>query len=321
MLGIAAVISIAAFYLTSIRDIDQGIIPAKPGRAQGSSLMRSPGGLTFKLLRTSLIVWIISMFALGAAYGTVLGELDEFIATNEMYQQLILGPFAIEFLEGLTTEETVLAMRAAVAEAGFTIPQLFSAMINLIMGIFTIVPTVLFIKKAKTEETDTRAELILAGSVNKRNYLLGYVIIAFAMAIIIQLAFALGMYMAASSVLYNANDFPLSFAIQAALVYVPAIWIMLSIAVLLIGFKPKLSGLIWLYFAFTFVTLFFGQGFGIFPQWITYLTPYAFVTQLPLTPGESANFIALGIKVIIAATLTTTGLYLYNKRDINVHKA
>jgi ABC-2 type transport system permease protein len=223
MLAITVVVSIIAFRLNYIRDIEQGIIPAKPGRAFGSFLMKTPQGLAVKIFRTTMIVWVATLFALGASYGTVLGGLDEFIATNEMYQQLILGPFAIQFLEGLTTEETVEAMRAAVAAAGFTIPQLFSSMINMIMGIFATVPAVLFVLKAKSEENDIRSELILAAPVKRNRYLAGFVIIAFIMAVVIQLSSGLGMYLAAAATLENAGDFTLAFSLQAALIYVPAV--------------------------------------------------------------------------------------------------
>jgi ABC-2 type transport system permease protein len=319
MLVVAAIISIIAFRLNSKRDIDQGIIPARRGRAHGSFLMNSPHGLAFKLLKTSLIVWIAIMFCLGAAYGTVLGDLDEFIATNEMYQQLILGPFAIEFLEGLTAEETVTAMRTAVAAAGFTIPQLFSSMINLIMGLFITVPAVLFVLKARSEETDTRAELVLAAPVCRSKYLTGYVVIAYVMAVIIQLSTALGMYTAAASALDDVSDFTLSFALQSSLLYVPAIWVKIGVAVLLVGLLPKAAGFIWAYFGYSFFFIFLGQGFGIFPEWMTYLSPYAFVTQLPLAPGESVDFVAMTVSVVIAAALTAAGFIFYNKRDTNTH--
>jgi len=317
MLGIGVAVSGVAFYLTSIRDIDQGMIPARPGRATGSFLTRSPQGLVFKLLMTTIIVWLVGVFILGVSYGTVLGEMDEFIATNEMYQQLILGPFAIEFLEGLTLEETVTAMRAAVSAAGFSTAQLFSAMINLIMGMFVTVPAVMFVLKAKKEEAEVRSEFVLTTPVKRSSYLAGYVIIAFAMGLLIQLMSGLGMYVSATAVLYDIGDFPLAFAMQASLIYVPAIWVKVGLAVLLIGLFPKATGIIWGYFAYSFLFLFFGQSFGIFPQWMTYLSPFAFVTQLPLAYGETINFIALGIKVLIAAGLTVAGFYFYGKRDIN----
>jgi ABC-2 type transport system permease protein len=317
MLGITAAVTALAFKLTAVRDIDQGMIPAKPGRAHGSFLMKSPGGLLLKLTRTSIIVWLVCLFVLGASYGAVLGTLDEFIATNTTYQQLILGPFGITIPEGLPTEEAVAILRETVAFMGFTVPQLFSAMINMIMGIFATVPAALFVLKARNEENDIRAELLLATPVSRKRYLAGFVIIAFLMAAAVQFFSAVGMYSAGAGVMEDPTDFPLGFALQVAMIYVPAIWMKVGVTVFLVGYAPKKAGLIWAYFAYTFFFLFFGQGFGIFPDWVAYLSPYAFVQQLPLAPGDTINFVPLIIKVIIAAGLTAAGFYFYNKRDIN----
>jgi ABC-2 type transport system permease protein len=317
MLGTAAVFVLLAFKLTAIRDIDQGLIPAKPGRAYGSFLTKSSGGLIFKLTRTSIIVWLVSMFILGASYGTVLGTLDEFIASNEMYQQLILGPFGITIPEHLPLDEAVLYLREAVAVFGFTLPQLFSAMINMIMGIFATVPAVLYILKARAEENDARAELVLAASVNRRKYLGGFVITAFVIALLVQAASAVGMFGAGASVMESLDEFPFAFAMQVALVYVPAIWVKVGVAVLLVGLVPKRAGLIWAYFAYTFLFLFFGQGFGLFPEWIAYLSPFAFVQQMPLGAGEAFNWVAPVVMTGLAVGLSWVGLYFYGRRDVN----
>jgi len=320
MLGTTAVLTAIAFKLTSIRDIDQGIIPAKPGRAHGSILTKSAGGFAFKLSRTAIIVWMISLFVLGASYGAVLGTLDEFIASNEMYQQLILGPFGIEIppiTDYFPLESAVLYLREAVAVFGFTLPQLFSAMINMIMGIFATVPAVLFVLKARAEETDTRAELVLAASVNRRKYLGSFALIAFVVALLVQLASSIGMFAVGADSMGSTAEFPLSFALQVGLNYVPAIWVKVGVAVLLVGMFPKATSLIWAYFAYTFVALFLGQGFGIFPDWALWLSPYAFVQQLPLSPGESFNWIVPIVLTVIAMALTAIGLWKYGKRDIN----
>jgi len=317
MLGTTAAVTVLAFKLTSIRDIDQGLIPAKPGRAYASSLLKTPVGLAYKLSRTAIIVWLICLFILGASYGAVLGTLDEFIASNDMYQQLILGPFGITIPEGLPLEEAVAILRETVALAGFTLPQLFSAMINLIMGMFATVPAVLFVLKARSEENDIRAELVLATPVSRYRYFIGYVVIAFVMAALVQAASAIGMYSGGISVMEDPADFPLGFAMQVALIYVPAIWVKVGVAVLLVGAWPKKAGLIWAYFGYTFLFLFLGQGFGIFPEWMMYLSPYAFVQQLPLAPGESLNLLPIIIKIVLAAALTVAGFWFYRKRDIN----
>jgi len=315
LLAISAVVAAVAYRLNHMRDIDQGIIPARPGRADGSILLRTPSGFTFRLLKVSLIIWFLSMFAFAGSYGTVLGEVDEFIANNEMYQQLMLGPAGVEFATeaGLTPEEIVDVLRAAVAAEGFTLPELFASTINNIMAIFALVPVLLIILKVKSEEKDARAELVLATPVCRYKYLAGYAVIAFIFAILIPLAYALGIYLVGQSMMANPEDLTLGFLLQSNLVYVPAGWFMIGLTIFLIGFKPKAVGVIWGYFAFAFLIMFFGR-MEIFPTWTEYFSPFGWI---PLLPIEEVAILPLAILTIVAATLTGIGFYCYRNRDIN----
>jgi ABC-2 type transport system permease protein len=58
----SAVIAAAAYKLNEIRDLGQGLIPARPGRKDASVYLRSPFGLALRLLRNTLIIWIAAMF-------------------------------------------------------------------------------------------------------------------------------------------------------------------------------------------------------------------------------------------------------------------
>lgn len=315
LLAVAIVVAAFAYRLNHMRDIDQGIIPARPGPASGSALLRTPSGFAFRLLKVSLIVWFLSLFAFAGSYGTVLGEVDEFIANNEMYQQLMLGPAGVEFVAeaGLTSEEVVDVLRSAVAAEGFTLPELFASTINNIMAIFALVPVLLIVLKVKSEEKDARAEMVLASSVCRYKYIAGYAMIAFVFAILIPVAYAFGIYAVGSPMMANPEDLTLGFLLQSNLVYVPAVWLMIGLAIFLIGFMPKITGLIWGYFAFTFLLMFFGR-MEIFPSWTEYLSPFGWI---PLLPVEEITFLPLIMLTLIAALLTASGFFFYKNRDIN----
>ena len=313
MLGVAVVVAAIAYRLCLSRDIDQGLIPARAGRADGSVLMGSPFGLSFKLLRTSLIVWFAGMFILAASYATVLEGIDDFIAQNEMYQMLILGPAGIELIEGLSPEQTVAAMRATVGAAGFTMAELFSSMVNSMMGLVSVVPLLMFILKARSEEKDARTELVLAAPVSRNKSLVGYAVIAFVSAVLIQFLLALGMFSVAVSVLPDVSELSLGFLLRANMVFVPALWVMVGVAIFLIGLLPKATGAIWGYFAYSFVIIFFGR-MDIFPSWLGKLTPVGYVPQLPM---DEVNGLTLCILTVIAVCLTVLGFVFYNRRDVN----
>jgi ABC-2 type transport system permease protein len=312
----AGVFSALAFKVNSIRDIDQGIIPSRAGRAHGSFLMKSPFGLAFKLSRNALLAWIVAMLLLAASYGSILGGIDEFIANSELYQNLLLAPIGLGLDEGLEIEEAVAMLHEIVREAGFSLPQLFSGMITNIMGIFVTVPVVLFVLKTKNEEREGRSEAILATPVCRNKLLASFAVIAFTSAIVIQIAQAIGMYAVAIASLDDPSELGLGFLIQANLMYVPAIWVMLGLVIFLLGLAPKFTGIIFALFGFSFFNMLFGR-LGMFPAFTRWLSPFEFVPVLPIAPHESLNIIPLVVLVAIAAVLTIAGFVFYNKRDIN----
>jgi ABC-2 type transport system permease protein len=96
------------------------------------------------------------------------------------------------------------------------------------------------------------------------------------------------------------------------LAYYPAMLVMIGVAVLLIGFLPKLTSLIWLYVVYSFVVLYLGGLFQL-PDWTLKFSPFGYVPQLPV---EDMDWTAIIILSIIAVFLIIVGFIGYNKRDI-----
>ena len=46
----------------------------------------------------------------------------------------------------------------------------------------------------------------------------------------------------------DAGELPLGFLIESAMVYLPALWVMIGLAIALNGLFPHRSGLIWAYY-------------------------------------------------------------------------
>jgi len=315
VLGIGVVFAAFAYWVCSFRDIDQGVIPARRGRAKGGQLMRSTLGLNFRLLRLSIIVWVIMMFSFGASYSMVLEDIENFVANNDMYQQLMLAPVPglLEQLEGAPTEEIAAIMNEVLAHQGLNIVQMFSNMIGIPMVMLSLVPVILFITKAKSEEKNMRTELLVATAASKKGYLAGLVLFSFVTAFLMQLAQAVGLWSVAQSVLPNPGDLPLSFLLQSALVYVPAMWVMGGIVTLLVGLAPKLTGIIWGYFAFSFVAMMFGRMISQLAFLVNF-TPLGFVPQLPM---DEINAVTLVAMALVGVGLAAVGIVFYEKRDIN----
>lgn len=285
-IGVALVLIILAFYLNAIRDLEAGFLPAKPGRKTASIFLQSPLGFTVRLQRTGLIAWAIGMYVLGASYGSVFGDLEAFFSDNEMMQQL-LDPVS-----------------------RFTLTEQFITLLMSVIAMISTIPVLMAMLKPIGEERKNRTESLFGLAVS-RTRLLGssFFVAAVTSWIMISLA-VIGLWSAGTAVM----DDPISFGTfyKAAIVYLPAMWVMIGIAILLIGMVPKLTSVIWLYLFYSFIVVYLG-GLLQFPEWMSNLSPFGHIPQLPV---EEMDFMKISVVTVIALAITVIGFIGYNRRDI-----
>lgn len=295
----SVVLAAIAYKLNSIRDLDQGFIPAKPGRKEASPFLRSPFGLAFRLLRNTIIVWFIVMFALGASYGSIIGDINKFVGDSPEYLQILGMPAElVETMSDTAKEEIV--------------QKYFMSFVTSMMTLVSIVPLIITAMKPRSEEKDNRAEHVLARVVPRVKYLAGYTILSYALSMLLPCATALGIYLFAASLAGGANPFPLGILLKANLTYLPALWVMISITILLVGLLPKASGAIWGYYGFVCFTSFIGEVIGL-PDWLLGVAPLKHISKILLVDINYTPLIAL---TAIAAVMTGVGFFFYRKRDM-----
>jgi ABC-2 type transport system permease protein len=286
VLLISAAFMAAAFYLNFIRDMGQGFIPARPGRKSASAMLQSPLGLSFRLLRNTLFGWAFGLFALGAVYGSVMNEIEMFVAQNEFFQQVI---------------------RVAPGEST---AELFLGMLNIIMAICSAVPVLIAALKLRNEEKMLHTEHILGRAVSRVRYMAGYLIIAAVTSVVVPVVSIAGLWSACAATMEAPPAF--GAMLGSMLLYLPALWVTLGVAVLLTGALPALSGVSWAYLGFSFFVVYIGRMANL-PEWVQKLTPFSYI---PEGAREAVNYGALAMMTCIAAALTAAGVYFYQRRDM-----
>ncbi|WP_404451494.1 ABC-2 transporter permease [Virgibacillus necropolis] len=285
-LALCLVSTIVALYLSSIRDLDAGFIPVKGGRMHASPLLQTPFGLILRLQRITIIAWAIGMFALAASFGSILGDLETYFAD-------------IEFMQAFLTEES-----------GYTMTEQFIVLLMAIMSLISTIPAVMIVLKLKGEENKNRTEHFFSRAVSRTHLLGSYSILAILVSFIMQSLVAIGLWSASVTVMEDALTFGTTFG--SALVYLPAMWIVVGLAVLLIGLIPKLTGFVWLYVVYSFIVVYLGRLLD-FPKWMNGLSVFEHVPQIPV---EDMDLIKVTVLTIIAIVMTFAGIIGYNKRDI-----
>lgn len=278
---------VIALYLNARRDLGAGLIPAKPGRAHASVFLQSPLGLALRLQRTALIAWAIGMFVLGTSYGSVFGDLED-------------------FLENVTFIEEMLGSVTAAS-----ITDQFLTMVMAVMAMMSAIPVLMTVNKLVGEEQHDRVTHLLSRVVSRMRLMGSYVVTAMITTVVMLSLTALGLWSAVLAVM----DEPVAFATYwvAAISYLPALWIMMSIAVLLVGWAPKMTSISWLFLLYSFIVVYLG-GILDFPEWLANVTPFGHISQYPI---EDLDVVRLLVLTAVAAIITIIGFVGYQKRDID----
>lgn len=283
---ISLIIMVFTLYLASLRDLGRGFLPESRGKESASSFLVSSIGLIVRLLRTSIISWFIALFVLGLSYGFLLGDIEYFFESSEM----------IKAMFDYGTENSAVDQ--------------FITVLMPIVSLISTIPVILSILKVKTEEKTERMEIILSKG-TKRTYLLkSSLIVVLIQSVFNQLLFALGFWLASLNVL--ENSLLLIDTIIYSIVYLPAIWLMVGIAVFLIGCLPKLTILLWIYYAYSFFVMFLGSILQISDNLVK-VSQYELIPKLPQENLEYTNLITL---TLITTVLLIVGTFNYNKRDL-----
>ncbi|GAB3796259.1 ABC transporter permease [Virgibacillus kimchii] len=286
MLGVTFTLFCIANYLNSIRDLEAGFFPARPGRRNASAFLQSPLGHALRLQRAGIIAWAIGMLVLGASYGSVLGDLEAFFSDNDMLREML------------------------VQEEGYSLTEQFIPMLMMVMSLLATVPPVMAMLKLYGEEKKNRLEQILASSVSRSKLMGSYFLIAVINGFIMLSLTSIGLWSAGTAVMDEPFDFGTIYG--AGLIYYPALLFMLGLAVLFIGYLPKLTSLVWAYLFYAFIVLYLG-GILDLPEWLGRLSPFGYIPQLPVDEVEWVPLLTL---TAIAVVLIVAGFIGYKRRDV-----
>lgn len=284
--AVAIVVAAAAFYLNQIRDVGSGFIPERKGRKHASVFLQTSIGLTFRLQRTSMIAWAIGLFLMSASFGSVLGDLEIYFADNEFVQAFLAE------------------------DPAYSMTEQFITLLMAIMALLSTIPAVMLVLKLKSEENKSRTEHFYSRAVSRTRILGSYSFLAIVLSFMMQSFVAIGFWSVGSAVMEGVLTFDTIYT--SALVYLPAMWIVISLAVLLVGAVPKATGVVWFYVIYCFIVVYL-SGLLDFPEWMNNLSVFEHIPRIPL---EDMSFMSMILLVFISIVLTTLGFISYQKRDL-----
>ena len=276
----------AAAALAVRRDLGAGLVPARPGPPAAAPWLGHPLGLAFRLQRGSLLGWGAGVMVIGIAYGWIGPTVDTFIGQNKALAEMLAGGGGGSLTDSFFASSFRLM---ALIATGFAIQ---SAM------------------RVRSEETSTRADVVLATPVSRRRFAASHLVVASVGSVIMLAVAGLGAGLAYGVAGGGMQSVPRLFV--AALVYAPAMWIMIGLVMALDGLAPRLVGVAWAILLACILEGFLGAVLGL-PRWLSDLSPFERVPQLP---AASLTLLPLVVMSAVAAGLTLIGLIGLRRRDI-----
>ena len=286
--GLALMLCFASYRLSSGRDVAAGVIPPRPGPATAADWLRSPAALGWRLHRPSFVGWSIGLAVVGMVYGSVadgIGDmLDESPQLTEIFEQL--------------------GGAAGITDAFFATA----------MGILALIATAYAIRsvlRLRVEEESLRAEPVLATATPRLRWVRSHLVYAVAGPVVM-----LTLAGAVSGATYGAIIGDVAGqarqVIGAALIQLPAVWVVVGVAMALFGVLPRLTSLSW---GVLVASLLLGQLGQIlqFPQWSLNLSPFS---HIPRLPSADVNVVPLLVLTAIALFLTAAGMRGFQRRDV-----
>ena len=286
-LALAFVIGWAAFVLSSRRDVGAGVFPPRPGPPEGSPGLRTPLALAWRLQKSSLIGWVVGVGAFASVWGGLADTIAQLVDDN---------PQIAEMFEAL-------GGTGALTDAFFSAAM---GIVALIVSVY-VVDAVLTLR---SEEDGRRAEPVLATTVGRTRWAGSHLVFAGLGPVVLMAAagFTAGLTYGIIS-----GDVPGQVVglIGAALLYVPAIWVMAGVAMGLYGLAPHLTAVSW---GALVAFLLLGQLGPILqlPEWAMNLSPF---THVP-TPPEPVTVVPLVALALLAGGLVAAGLTGFRTRDL-----
>lgn len=285
-ISLAAVVLLTgtAMVLARGRDLGSGLRAARPGPEHATSGLLSPTGLAERLLRSSSTAWLLGTFLFAVGMGALADSIHDALADIPMVADVLqtTGDDMVASFAGLVLS-MVLLVGAALAAWG--------------------------VLRLRAEETAGRAELMLVAGASRIELLAGWCVSVVGSALTFTLAMGLGT--GTGLWLGTGQGHWIGDSILAAIGHLPAILVLISLTMALVGLLPRIAGLVWAIVVWVGVVLTLGPLLQL-PDWLARTSPFAHV---PL-PGASIDWSAQIILLAITVAMVAVGLAGIRRRDL-----
>ena len=277
-----------ALVLIRHRDIGSGLLPQRRGPARASALLAGPLGLAWRLQRAAFLGWLAAFVLLSMVLAQILTRIGDLFG-SPVARQLIIALGGVD----------------EVAKAFLAVELSFIAVFASAYGISATL-------RLGGEESAARADLVLSNPVRRIRWAASHLVIALAGSGLLMLACGLALGLVQMAQTGDPGTFGSN--LLAAVVRVPAVWVMVGVTVALYGLARRAAPVAWGVLVATFLASEIGPLLDL-PRWVRNLSPF---THVPSLPGGEVTAGPLLALLATAAALIAAGLWGVRRRDLAV---
>ena len=285
-IALTTVLAAIAYALLDHRDLGSGIFAERLGAMHAPAWLGSSFTLAYRLQRSALIGWSISLLLAG----------------------IVFGAFARPMLEAMDDLPPEIALLMG---GSGSVVEGYLGFMGLYFGIMVAAYALLSIQSVRAEEQGLRTEPILAAAVGRAGWLGSWTLVtAFGALLLLTVA---GVGTALGAALTGVGDWSLyGQTVLGHVIHVAPVWLLLGTSAALYGFLPRALGAVWVLFGYGAFMSLFGQLLQLGSTWQN-LSPFSHVGQYP---GSEISWTAAATLTIAAASLVAGGIMGFRRRDL-----
>jgi ABC-2 type transport system permease protein len=289
---VALALAAVAFALEDRRDVGAGLFPSRPGRPRAGARLSTPVGLAWRLQRASVLGWLAGLLVTAGATGASASQADDLIGSSKGSEQTIRD------LAGGGT--------ASLADAYVGATLTFIGVAVAAFGLLTVL-------RLHTEETEGRAEAVLATGVSRTRWATATVLVAAASmpAVLVACGAVAGAAWALTS---DVGAGEVGRVTAAAVAQAPVALAVAALGVLAFGVAGRAAATVsWALFAGCVVLGPLGTLLGV-PDVVAGLSPF---THAPAAPAAAVHTLPETVLCLLAVLLAGLGIAAFRRRDLD----
>ena len=280
------IVVIIAFALEGGRDMGAGYLPEREGRGTAKKSLLSVHGLFIRLNKGVMISWLIAFVIMGAAYGSIYGDMQTFLESNELMSKMFT-------LSGVSIEES------------------FTGTIMMVMIALVSILPIAVVNKLFSEEVRLHLSQLYSTKATRAQFYWTSVILAIAAGVAGILLASIGLGGTAISAMGDSSTMNMGDFLAAGYNFLPSVLFFTGLAALALGWVPKIGKVIYVYLGYCFALNYFG-GILNLPEWFSKTAVQSWIPRIPVDKFDGATFITI---TLISIALMVVGYFGYLKRD------